>query len=377
LKTISKATATLISDFSAETELSLPAYALEKDHHVLDAIRIVSTMPPSTHFRLVFCGGTCLAKAYGILERMSEDVDFKVVPNDVGAALGTAALRRELSAYVKSIVAALEAEGFGPDSVVRSSRDDNKYSALDISYASVFERPDSLRTHLLFELNHTELTDDTTTLTVGTLFDRLAFGAYRGGIDVECVSLREALAEKLVSFPRRLAMQLSKMDPGSSLAGQPGWDQALVRHLYDVNRIVEVYPDFLHHHDAVRRLVARAVSKDAGEFASQHPAFAVAPRAELAGALAWAKASKELAGQYDRFVADMVYAPTGKATAYARSVLMFESVLAEILAGIPDDDLAPPRKAGADGSDSGPRLLMHHLQPCHFGSGVALGVVLV
>lgn len=350
MKTISKATAALISDFSAETELSLPAYALEKDYHVLDAIGIVSAMPPSAYFRLVFCGGTCLSKAYGILERMSEDVDFKVVPNEAGGALGTAALRREMSVYVKSIIAALEAGGFGKDSVVRSSRDDNKYSALDVSYGSVFEKPDSLRPHLLFELNHAELAEETVTLPIGTLFDRLAFGGYRGAIDIECVSLREALAEKLVSFPRRLALQLSKMDPGSSLAGQPGWDQALVRHLYDVNCIVDAHPDFLHHPEAVRGLVARAISKDAGEFASQHPSFVVAPRAELAGALAWANASGELAAQYDRFVADMVYVPTDKVTAYARSILVFDSILTEILRGIPDKDLVPRRKSHASRS---------------------------
>ncbi|MES2262664.1 MAG: nucleotidyl transferase AbiEii/AbiGii toxin family protein [Pseudomonadota bacterium] len=344
MKTISKVAATLISDFSAETELSLPAYALEKDHHVLDAIKIVSMMPPSAHFRLVFCGGTCLSKAYGILERMSEDVDFKVVPTEAGGVLGTAALRREMGIYVKSIAAALEAGGFGTDAVLRRSRDDNKYSALDISYGSVFEKPDSLRPHLLFELNYTTLADETATLPIGALFDRLAFGAYRDPIDIECVSLREALAEKLVSFPRRLAMRLSKMAPGASLADQPGWDQALVRHVYDVNRIVEAHPDFLRHPEATCRLVARAISTDAGEFASQHPAFALAPRAELVGALVWAKTSKELAGQYDRFVADMVYAPTDKVATYARSTLMFESLLEGILAHIPDRDLVPAAK---------------------------------
>ena len=345
MKTISKATATQISDFSAETELFLPAYALEKDHHVLDAIKIVSAMQPSVHFRLVFCGGTCLAKAYGILERMSEDVDFKVVPNEAGAALGTAALRRELSAYAKSIVAALETGGFGEGSVVRRSRDDNKYSALDISYSSVFDKPDSLRPHLLFELNYTALAAETATLPIGALFDLLAFGAYKGGIDIECVSLREALAEKLVSFPRRLALQLSKMKAGESLAQQPGWDHALVRHLYDVDRIVEAYPDFILHPEDTRRLVARAISTDAGEFATQHPAFVDAPRAELKGAMAWAKTSKELAGQYERFVEDMVYAPSDKVTGYARAALMFESMLEEILADIPDRDLASAARA--------------------------------
>lgn len=354
MKTISQAIATQISDFSAETELSLPAYALEKDHHVLDAIKIVSAMPSSAHFHLVFCGGTCLAKAYGILDRMSEEVDFKVVPNEAGAALGTTALRRELSAYVKSIVAALEAGGFGEGSVARRSRDDNKYSALDITYDSVFAKPDSLRSHLLFELNHTALAAETTTLPIGALFDRLAFGAYKNALDIECVSLREALAEKLVSFPRRLAMQLTKLKDGEALADQPGWDHALVRHLYDVDRIVEANPDFILQPEDTRRLVARAISKDAGEFAPQHPAFVAAPRAELANAMAWAKAGKELAGQYERFVEDMVYAPTDKVTGYARAALTFESLLDEILAPIPDHDLAPPAKPARAPAAQGP-----------------------
>lgn len=354
MKTISQESATQISDFSAETDLSLPAYALEKDQHVLDAIKIVSSMPASAHFRLVFCGGTCLAKAYGILDRMSEDVDFKVVPNEAGAALGTAALRRELSAYVKSIVAALEAGGFGEGSVTRSSRDDNKYSALDITYGSVFKKPDSLRPHLLFELNHTALTAETTKLPIGALFDRLAFGAYKNALEIECVSLREALAEKLVSFPRRLALHLTKMKAGEGLADQRGWEHALVRHLYDVNRIVTAHPDFILHPEDTRRLVARAISKDAGEFASQHPAFVAAPRAELANAMAWAKASKELAGQYERFVEDMVYAPTGQVTSYAHAALTFQSILDEILAAIPDSDLAPPSKPARAAAASGP-----------------------
>lgn len=72
----------------------------------------------------------------------------------------------------------------------------------------------------------------------------------------------------------------------------------------------------------------------------------------MAGALVWAKTSKELAGQYDRLVADMVCASTDKVTAYSRSVLMFESLLEEILANIPDRCLAltqSPRGRPAQG----------------------------
>jgi predicted nucleotidyltransferase component of viral defense system len=33
-------------------------------------------------FKLVFAGGTCLARAHKLVYRMSEDVDFKVIPAD-------------------------------------------------------------------------------------------------------------------------------------------------------------------------------------------------------------------------------------------------------------------------------------------------------
>jgi hypothetical protein len=57
--------------------------------------------------RLVFCGGTCLSKAYGILHRMSEDVDFKIVPSELSAKLPKSALRRKLSTFVKNVLAKL------------------------------------------------------------------------------------------------------------------------------------------------------------------------------------------------------------------------------------------------------------------------------
>jgi hypothetical protein len=58
-------------------------------------------------------------------------------------------------------------------------------------------------------------------------------------IEIECISLREALAEKLVSFPRRLAFQLQKENNDQTLDPSSGWDKALVRNLYDVHQIIQ------------------------------------------------------------------------------------------------------------------------------------------
>ena len=57
--------------------LDLPESVIEKDYYVTQVIQTLSSIE-NEYFRLVFCGGTCLAKAHKVVQRMSEDVDFKI-----------------------------------------------------------------------------------------------------------------------------------------------------------------------------------------------------------------------------------------------------------------------------------------------------------
>ena len=173
-----------ISDFEAESDLSLPGFALEKDYFILDVIALIKALPPSPDFRFVFCGGTCLAKAYGILHRMSEDVDFKLVPTEETSQLTKAALRRKLSEFVKTVISALEAEGFGKSSITRRSQDSNSYTEIDIEYESAFSKPASLRPHLLLEFNYSNLRAQTESHRVGLLLDKLSYGSYTSAIEI-------------------------------------------------------------------------------------------------------------------------------------------------------------------------------------------------
>ena len=60
--------------------LSAPAFA-EKDYFVVQALKTISQVQ-SEPFEIIFAGGTCLTKAHEITNRMSEDVDLKVLSND-------------------------------------------------------------------------------------------------------------------------------------------------------------------------------------------------------------------------------------------------------------------------------------------------------
>ena len=53
---------------------------LEKDALVTEVIHtLTKAFEQVPDYELVFCGGTALSKGYQVLDRMSEDVDFKII----------------------------------------------------------------------------------------------------------------------------------------------------------------------------------------------------------------------------------------------------------------------------------------------------------
>ena len=58
-------------------KLGIDSAVIEKDIYVTKIIHIMSQLEHE-HYRLVFQGGTCLAKAHKIIPRMSEDCDFRI-----------------------------------------------------------------------------------------------------------------------------------------------------------------------------------------------------------------------------------------------------------------------------------------------------------
>lgn len=57
---------------------------IEKDRFVTQVIKLLSTIR-FQDFSIVFTGGTALSKAHGLLERFSEDIDFRVIVPSLAA----------------------------------------------------------------------------------------------------------------------------------------------------------------------------------------------------------------------------------------------------------------------------------------------------
>lgn len=87
---------------------------VEKDWHMLRAMCAIASVD-ARPFRLVFAGGTCLARAHKLIRRMSEDMDFKITPLDTNPVSKTKR-RKKLGDLRDRITASLQA------SVFRSTR---------------------------------------------------------------------------------------------------------------------------------------------------------------------------------------------------------------------------------------------------------------
>jgi hypothetical protein len=80
------------------------------DVHVTEALHALSALD-YPHVSFVFCGGTSLSKAHGLIERMSEDVDLKVVLTE-DHGLSRSGVRSHLSDLKKLTMAEMARLGF-------------------------------------------------------------------------------------------------------------------------------------------------------------------------------------------------------------------------------------------------------------------------
>jgi predicted nucleotidyltransferase component of viral defense system len=66
---------------------------IEKDYYVTEALRIIATTAGD---KIIFKGGTSLAKGWNLIQRFSEDIDIFLDPSAFQPALGKNAIDREL-----------------------------------------------------------------------------------------------------------------------------------------------------------------------------------------------------------------------------------------------------------------------------------------
>lgn len=265
-----------------QAELGLPSTTLvEKDWHVVRALAAIHDVT-TDGLSLVFGGGTSLGRAYGLLERMSEDIDLRIA-----GALSNGGLRR-----LRHLVSErLEAAGFVTDGHVKVLHK-GEYIRYDLPYDTKHPGTGVLRPEIKIELAAFPMLRAPVTRSV------CSFVAEATHADPEieglaCVSVGETAADKFVALTRR---------GGEILSGLKPFDPTLVRHIYDQSRTRPAC-DLADTASLAREIMIR----DAAERAEGYAAYAADPLGETLRIVGLMATDKDFIDSYDRLMAEMVY----------------------------------------------------------------------
>ena len=281
----------LIEDVSAVLGVNEPSL-VEKDFHVVQVLSLLAAYR-SHNFELVFAGGTCLSKTFSSLQRMSEDVDFKVLLTEQGQQLSRSALRGELS-HLKQDVGEL-CKGGAFIISRETALNENHFIELELTYPVIFDVSDALRPVIKIELTFCNYQCTREDKPITSLINQVMDNEPEVS-SFSCVDVMHTSAEKLVSLLRRTA---------ASLRGVTEWfDDALIRHLYDlhiINTEIILGEGFVRH-------VRAAIVSDGEQFKNKHKAFLDDPENEMRSALLALSHQNEYRQQYEHFLGPLVYA---------------------------------------------------------------------
>lgn len=317
-KTLSVERRELIDALVAEADLGgISAGLLEKDEHLTDTLQLLFDLQLEG-MQLVFCGGTSLSKAHGLIERMSEDVDLKIVLFPEMTKLSRGQLRKRLSAAHELIAKTLADTGLEQNLGGKKKLNENRYFCSEWRYERAYDSVIGLRPNLQIELTVRTPVLPTTDMPITRLADQLAKRDSESYL-VPTVALAETVAEKVLSFLRRFSQ---------NRAGEmrQSWDVALVRHIYDVhcaylagNKIVT----------SAAIAFPSLVKQDGMEFGKQFPPFGEHPLSVLDRALQESENDEQSQEEYQQNLLPLIYGDLRPS--YPQAFSSFKKVADEML----------------------------------------------
>ena len=288
----------------------VPAF-VEKDWHVTQVISLLAELD-QPNFAVVFAGGTALAKAHHLLQRFSEDIDFRVRVAPSGQS------RKTLSAFKRTVVAALRQGGFALADEQIKAGDGNRFIAIELAYPSYFAQPEALRPHIQVELTVSAPALPCLDRAVSSFINELA----QRPPEVEriaCLDPVESAADKLSALTWRIPDRDRQ---------QTDDDPAVIRHLHDL----AILQKLALAHPGVPALVKAAVTKD-HKRAKRSIGLAGLPLAEkFERMLDCLQNDGEYEQEYVRFVQGVSYAPTGTTPTFAEALLALRALILTVTA---------------------------------------------
>ncbi len=250
--------------------------------------------------QLVFSGGTSLSKAYGLIQRFSEDLDFKLTLPETGISRATCRHYRDL--VVKTVLAAGD---WTIDGDIQS-RNASRFFSCSFKYLTNFTVAPALRPHIKLDVSFLppSLPPEIRPL---RSFVAEARSDHPEVPEILCVVPAETAADKLSTLSRQVLTRQR---------GAANDDATFIRHLHDLAALeihTTKHPDFpdLAHHILTEEATRGGVS----------PEIAVMkPKKRLAATLEALETDSHYPAEYERFVLAMSYAAEGKTPTFEQAL---------------------------------------------------------
>jgi hypothetical protein len=293
MKIITNQERELILDLTGEGIIRLPAGVLEKDILITEVLQYLS-LTNNFDIELIFCGGTSLSKAYGIIDRMSEDLDFKSI---LPSGLSRSSRRKLLEKFREKLTFDIESLGFEVPKEQIVVRDEGNSLLMNLIYQSCFDSVVSLRPEVKLEIHVRSPALATQKCSITSIVNE-TLRVQEKPFTIKCLDPAETLAEKILSFLRKNSCAMA--NPMSYVL-----DDQLIRHIYDVSLIYRKNPNIL---DTLPLgIFKQIVTADVVQYGDQHKAFVENPRKELINALDTFSHSTTAKDLYEKFVNSLVY----------------------------------------------------------------------
>jgi len=283
---------------------------VEKDWYVTQVIGLITSIS-FQDFALVFTGGTALSKAHGIIQRFSEDIDFRVIAPSL-VEQSKSQQSKTLSAFKKAVVNILQAD-FAVDESQITARNGNRFIAIELNYTTLFCRADALRPHILLELTVSDLSLPAVNLPVSSFINEVAkrLPEVKG---IDCIDPVENAADKLSAITWRIP---------DRKRGTVNDDPDIVRHIHDL----AILSDKVMNHPDFPTMVRSAIDRDDKRSETITGLTLTQKLTKMLGILG---SDSEYSTEYEHFVNGMSYAPNGTIPSFQKAVEKVSQLINQI-----------------------------------------------
>lgn len=189
--------------------VGLPTFVIEKDWWVVQTLRLITKMDITD--QLVFKGGTSLSKAWGLIDRFSEDIDLTINREFFGfnadisrtqvGKLKDASNKYLTTSFLNNLREMFTQTGIEDikiDIVDAKAPDDDPVK-IEVRFPAVVQYSEYVQPRVLLEIGSRSLMEPSTAChfrsMIGELFSNMAFAD--SDIEIRCVNPERTFLEKL------------------------------------------------------------------------------------------------------------------------------------------------------------------------------------